>query len=430
MIAPSLEAQLQTVQSWDEQLQQIVDTLAPRFATQQTRQCLLAYLQGLLGPVERKNGWQLAEYVGDSTPYRLQNLLSRSRWDADLVREDLQAYVKAHLNDPSGVRVLDETGFLKKGDKSVGVAPQYTGTAHDVVNCQIGVFLCYATAKGDTFLDRALYLPEEWASDWERREEAFIPDAVEFATKPQLGRAMLDRAKGAGILAAWVTGDSVYGADPELRAWLQEQHQAYVLGVHSNEKLFIEGRYQSPKELDLSVLAWLRLSCGSGSKGERVFDWALVDLQEMGVPLLWHKALLIRRSITDPSEVCYYQVFAPLGTPVSAIVGVAGARWRIEECLQGGKGEVGLDEYEVRSFQGWYRHITLSMWAHAFLRGVCATPQEAFCQQPTPPQREEPPYAKEPTEQAPSGLQKRGASPLAVCHSMREFKRRRGLSCP
>ncbi len=417
MIAPVLQAQLETVASWDEQLQQIVHTLAPRFARPEMRERVLAYLRGLLGPVQRKNGWQLAEYVGDSTPYSTQHLLGRARWDADLVRDDLLAYVKEHLNDPHGVLVLDETGFLKKGDKSVGVARQYSGTAHDVVNCQIGVFLTYASPKGHTFLDRALYLPEEWASDWERRDAAAIPDAVEFATKPQLGRTLIERAWQAGIEAAWVTGDSVYGADPNLRVWLQEQRQAYVLGVRSHEQVFIDGRYQKPKALDLSQATWLRLSAGSGAKGERFYDWTLLDLEE-AVPLLWHKWLLVRRSISDPSEVSYYQVFAPLGTPLSLMVAVAGRRWTIEQGFEGGKGQVGLDEYEVRSWHAWHRHITLSMWAHAFLSVVCATQENVFSH-----------ATDAPAVQAPSEPSKRGLCVLPARPSLGEFKRRQGLWC-
>ena len=196
------------------------------------------YVLGLLSPAERKNGWQLAEAAGEATPYGVQHLLGRAVWDADAVRDALRAYVVEHLGDPGAVLVVDETGFLKKGGKSVGVQRQYSGTAGRIENCQIGVFLAYAAPQGRAFLDRALYLPKEWAADAARREEAGVPATVEFRTKPQLARAMLERALAAGVPAGWVTGDEVYGGDRRLRVWLEERGVAHVLAVKASEPLW------------------------------------------------------------------------------------------------------------------------------------------------------------------------------------------------
>jgi SRSO17 transposase len=229
-------------------------------------------VRGLLAAVERKNGWQLAEAVGDRTPDGMQDFLSRMHWDADAVRDDLQAYVVPHWGDAQAVLVLDETGFLKKGTKSAGVARQYSGTAGRIENCQIGVFLGYAGQHGQALLDRALYLPADWAKDAERRREARIPEDIAFATKPKLGLAMLERARQAGIAFAWITGDCVYGADSVLRRWAEQHRYGYVLAVTSGQYLgqrpvtsWIEG---------LPRKAWQRLSAGAGAKGPRLYDWA------------------------------------------------------------------------------------------------------------------------------------------------------------
>jgi SRSO17 transposase len=223
------EAQVAQAHGWAQQLQTLSQLIGHRFPRSEPRQRAFAYLKGLLSPVERKNSWQLAEQAGDATPYGLQHLLGRAQWDADAVRDDLQAYVIEHLADADAVLILDETGFLKKGDKSAGVARQYSGTAGRIENCQIGVFLAYAGAKGRTFVDRQLYLPKAWTEDAKRCQAAGIPDEVKFATKLQLGRRLLERAFAAGIKAKWVTGDTVYGNDWQLRSWLDERRQAYVL---------------------------------------------------------------------------------------------------------------------------------------------------------------------------------------------------------
>jgi SRSO17 transposase len=344
--------------------------VAPRFARAEPRRRALAYLRGLLSPVERKNGWQLAEQAGETTPDGMQHLLARADWDADQVRDDLRAYVVEHLGDGQAVLVVDETGFLKKGTKSVGVQRQYSGTAGRIENCQIGVFLAYASAQGRTFLDRELYLPKEWAADRARRQEAAVPASVEFRTKPQLARAMLERALDAGVPFAWVTGDEIYGGDRRLRLWLEEREVPHVLAVKSTEPLWARTSWRqvAAKTLAAGIAAadWERLSAGEGAKGPRVYDWARVPIRalpESG----WDYWLLVRRSVADPTDLAYYVCFCPTGTPLAELVRVAGSRWAIEESFETAKGEVGLDHYEVRRWPGWYRHITLALLAHAYL---------------------------------------------------------------
>jgi SRSO17 transposase len=346
--------------------------VAPRFYRPEVRQRARRYLGGLLAPVRRRNAWQLAEHLGELTPDGVQRLFNAAQWEADQVRDDLRAYVVEHLGDPDAVLVIDETGFLKKGDKSVGVQRQYSGTAGRIENCQLGVFLAYATPQGRTFLDRELYLPQEWAADAARRAEAGVPEGVEFATKPQLAQRMLHRAREAGVPAAWVTGDAVYGNDRRLRIWLEEQRQPFVLAVACKEPLW-SWQERGPQQVradrraeQIPAANWERLSAGWGAKGPRLYDWAWVRLFRPGWPG-WEHGLLVRRSIAKPEELAYYVVFAPEGTPLAELVRVAGSRWSIEECLETAKGEVGLDQYEVRKWEGWYRFITLALLAHAYL---------------------------------------------------------------
>jgi SRSO17 transposase len=371
---PSVEM----VEGWVEDLGGLVNRIGHHFARSEARERVLAYLKGLLSSVERKNSWQLAEAVGDTTPYGMQHLLGRADWDADAVRDELRRYVTEHLGDPNGVGILDETGFLKKGTKSVGVARQYSGTAGRVENCQIGVFLAYASLRGQTFLDRELYLHKEWAQDRERCREAGVPDEVEFATKPQLAKRMLERALDAGVPMAWVTGDEVYGGDRRLRMWLEGHQQPFVLAVKATEPLWWRGadgiRQRPAASIAASLAAedWRQVSAGEGAKGPRLYDWARTALFRLPDPG-WQHWLLVRRSLTDPTDLAYYVVFGPAATTLEEVVGVAGSRWAIEECIEAAKGEVGLDEYEVRSWTGWYRHITLSLLAHAYLTVTQAT---------------------------------------------------------
>jgi SRSO17 transposase len=361
------------IEQWAADLEQLVARSAPRFARPETRQRALAYLQGLLSPLERKNGWQLAEASGHATPYGLQHLLGRAVWDADGVRDELRTYVVERLGDPDGVLVVDETGFLKKGTHSVGVKRQYSGTAGRIENCQIGVFLAYASGRGQAFLDRALYLPQEWADDAARREAAGVPEDVSFATKPQLARRMLTRALEAGVPARWVTADHIYGGEYRLRALLEERRMRYVVGVAANQTVAIGFEQARIAVLlgELGADAWTRLSCGDGAKGPRRSDWAAVRLN---CPVAgWERWALARRSIKTPTEYAYYLVFVPTGTELAEVVAIAGRRWTIEIAFEAAKGEVGLDEYEVRSWTGWYRHITLALLAHAFLAALRAS---------------------------------------------------------
>jgi len=377
------------VASWTAGWDEIQQRIGPRFARSEQRQRVRRYVDGLLSPVERKNGWQLAEHAGEARPYGMQRVLAGAKWDADAVRDDLRAYVLEHLSDPRAVLVIDETGFLKQGTKSVGVKRQYSGTAGRIENCQIGVFLTYAAPEGHVLLDRELYLPREWADDAERRREAGVPEAVRFATKPQLARRMLERALVAGMPAAWVTGDSVYGGDRRLRVWLEQQGQPFVLAVASDEPLFamLDGRWGQPRADVIAdhipADAWQRLSAGEGAKGPRWYDWARVRLARLQLTAderRWEHWLLVRRSRSDPTDLAYYVVFAPAGTALQTLARVAGARWRIEQSFELAKGEVGLDEYEVRRWDGWYRHMTLAMFALAYLtvlRARLHAPQEA-----------------------------------------------------
>lgn len=363
---------LEDVNAWAAGLEAIHARISHHFARSEPRQRAFAYLQGLLGNVERKNGWQLAEYVGDPTPNGIQRLLNSYEWDADLVRDDLRSYVVEHLHDDQSVLVVDETGFVKKGTKSVGVQRQYSGTAGRIENCQLGVFLAYASPKGRTFIDRELYLPKEWTEDQPRCEEAGIPAGITFATKPQLALRMLKRTRSAGVVTPWVTGDEVYGSDDPLRQWLEANQQAYVLSVRRNGRVGLDWHGQlwnlSVNEvIDLiEPTAWQRLSAGEGAKGPRLYDWTLVELAE-SAPEEWPRQLLFRRSLEDETDIAAYRTFAPVGTPLSKFVRVAGTRWAIEDSFESAKGEVGLDQYEVRRWISWYRHITLALLAHAYL---------------------------------------------------------------
>jgi SRSO17 transposase len=360
------------VRAWAAGLDELHARIAPRFARAEPRERVVAYVRGLLAPLERKNSWTLAERAGEAAPDGMQRLLATADWDADAVRDDVRGYVVEHLGDPAGVLVVDETGFLKKGTKSAGVARQYSGTAGRIENSQIGVFLAYATAAGRTFLDRELYLPKGWTEDAERCAEAGIPEEVEFATKPELAMRMLTRALDADVPAAWVTGDEVYGQQFKLRHMLEGRAMSYVLAVPVNQRVFatIDGTVTELRADTLAarlpVQAFKKISAGNGAKGPRVYHWARAAIRplEDADQGYW---LLVRRSLSDPSDQAHYLCYGPPHTPLRELVRVAGARWAIEETFQSAKGEVGLDQYQVRRWDGWYRHITLAMLAHAFL---------------------------------------------------------------
>jgi len=365
------------VLGWRAELAELQERLGELFGRTDARRQANLDLEGLLSAVERKNGWQLAEQIGDARPWRTQRVLSRTLWAADAARDLCREYVVEHLGAADGVLVIDETGFLKKGSKSAGVARQYSGTAGRIENCQIGVFLAYASGRGHALIDRELYLPQDWAEDGARRATAGIPRAVSFATKPQLAQRMIARAIAAGVPFAWVVGDEVYGSDRRLRLFLEQHERPFVLAVRRNEKLWsvLAGRLGQQTAAALAAAlpdaAWHRLSAGAGAKGERLYDWARVRLARLQAPP-WDHWLLIRRSHSKPEKCAYYVVFAPAETPLAALAHVAGRRWTIEECFEAGKQEVGLGDYEIRSWQGWYRHITLALLALAFLAALRA----------------------------------------------------------
>ena len=367
------ELDVAEIRGWAVGLSALHQRIAHHFARAEPRQLAYDYLRALISPIERKNGWQIAEQLGATTPDSVQRLLATAHWDVDKVRDDLRNYVVEHLSDPDAVLVIDETGLLKKGTKSVGVKRQYSGTAGRIENCQVGVFLAYASPRGRTFLDRELYLPQEWATDSERREEAGVPQAVTFATKVQLARRMLERVCKAGVPAAWVTGDSVYGGDFSLRRDVTERGQRSVLAVTSTQSLWVwehgVPQQQPIREVVARVApeAWVQLSAGDGAKGPRVYDWSWGVVRESAFQEGWREWWLARRSLSDPTEIAYYLACAPASTTLQRLVQVAGTRWAVEESLETAKGEVGLDQYEVRKWPGWYRHITLALLAHAFL---------------------------------------------------------------
>jgi SRSO17 transposase len=369
------EVDVAEVEAWAAGLAEVHARVAPRFARSEPRERVLAYVQGLLAPLERKNSWTLAERAGEAIPDGMQRLLACADWDAEAVRDDVRDYVVEHLapgpGDLAGVLVVDETGFLKKGTKSAGVARMYSGTAGRIENCQIGVFLGYATGTGRTFLDRELYLPKVWATDRPRRAEARVGEDVVFATKPELAMRMIARAIDADVPAGWVAGDEVYGQHSGLRRMLEERGMPYVLAVPVNQHVIadVAGKVTELRAdalaTHLPAQAWKKISAGAGAKGPRLYHWARAAIRPLeNDECYW---LLVRRNLTDPDDLAYYLCHGPERTPLRELVRVAGARWAIEETFQTAKGQIGLDQYQVRRYDSWYRHITLAMLAHAFL---------------------------------------------------------------
>ncbi|WP_413098204.1 IS701 family transposase [Streptomyces sp. Inha503] len=361
--------------AWAAELEELLVRIGHRFGRVDLRRRMRAYVHGLLGPVGRKNSWQLAEHAGHRTPAGLQHLLSRACWDPDEIRDDLQEYVAEKLGAPTGVLIVDDTGFLKKGTVSAGVQRQYSGTAGRTENCQIGVFAAYASPKGRALVDRELYLPKSWTSDAGRCRAAKIPEERGFATKGELAKAMVARALASPLPITWVTADSAYGQEWRFRRMLEEAGVGYVLAVPKSQQVHALGRIdfaiaQAPEE------AWERHSCGSGAKGPRVYDWAAAQLPAIeefdGDQPTHQRWVLARRSLARPEEIAYYLAYAAGGTAVAELVRVAGTRWAIEEAFQAAKNECGLDQYEVRRYPGWYRHITLAMLTHAFLAAMAA----------------------------------------------------------
>lgn len=390
-ISQSTRTTLRDVVRWNEELERLHTRIAPRFARPEPCLRVLAYLHGLLSEIPRKNGWQIAEHAREARPDGMQRLLTNAVWDADLVRDDLRAYVLELLGDFQAILAIDETSFPKRGGKSAGVKRQYCGTTKRPQNCQVGVFASYIGAKGHTLLDRELYIPKCWFKDSERCREAGIPETTCFQTKCELARRMLERVCQAQIPLAWVVADTVYGSNQDLRDWLFLHHYHYVLAVACDEPVEImtpDGRERmtvaEAQARFLQAQDWQRLSMGEGTKGPRWFDWA-------ALPMLYRCEddgqhwLLIRRHPIDSTDKRYYFVFGPEETTLLMMVKAIGARWCIEEDFQTGK-DLGLDQYEVRTRTAWYRHITLVMLALAFLTGMCAQNQatEATGQDNTP----------------------------------------------
>jgi SRSO17 transposase len=381
------------VARWAYELIKLHARIAGRFARPEPHRRALKYLKGLMSQTERKNGWQLAEHAREANPYGMQRLLSRAVWDSDGVRDDVRDYVLEQLGDEQAIGVIDETSFLKQGDKSAGVAVQYCGSTGEVQNCQVAVFLAYVSPLGHALIDRELYLPQAWTQDRERCREAGIPDAVGFQTKPELAQTMLARLSQAGVVLSWVVADTVYGGNLELRSWLHAHGQAHVVAVPCNEPVGIQtpqGRQlvevRQVEGLLLLASDWQRLSMSQGTKGPRIFDWACVPILHQWQDDGRHW-LLIRRCVADPKQKAYYFVFGPSGTTLQEMVTAIGARWHVEEVFETAK-DMGLDHYEVRTWTAWYRHITLVMLAHAFLTSICANARVSV---PPPMLREEAP---------------------------------------
>jgi SRSO17 transposase len=362
--------------AWERELDDLFLCIGHRFGRADLRRRMRDYVRGLLAPVGRKNGWQLAEFAGHRTPDGFQRLLNGATWDTDDVRDDLQSYVAQHLGDDGGVLVIDDTGFIKKGTTSAGVQRQYSGTAGRTENCQIGVFAAYATSAGRALVDRELYLPRSWTDDRERCRAAKVPDERGFATKGELAKRLVLRALASDLPLAWVAADAAYGQEGRFRRLLEQSGLGYVLAVPKSQQVFgprIDHLFaQAPAE------AWEPISCGDGAKGPRLYHWAALELPTVAefdyqgeVPVRRRWALA-RRSLSRPEEIAYFLAYAPLETVVADLVRVAGMRWQIEECFQAAKNECGLDQYEVRRYIGWYRHITLAMFAHAYLAVMAA----------------------------------------------------------
>jgi SRSO17 transposase len=370
MVAQDRVTESAAIARWSGALGELHERIGHRFARSEARERVRRYLVGLFGRVERKNGWQMAEAIGERDPQGVQRLLNSAKWDADEVREDLREYVVEHLGDEeSGILVVDETGFLKKGEKSVGVARQYTGTAGDTVNCQVGVFLAYSSEKGAAFVDRALYLPRTWTGDPARRAEAAIPEEILFRNKIELAEEMLQRAFEADVPARWVVADSFYGRSHAFRVWLEERGRPYAVMVPKTNAVPLGGRKKKieryVERLPEDAFSEVRPAAQDAS-GRRPWEWACVELAsdpKRGM----RRWLLVRRSTDDPEDVGFYQAYGPPETTVERLVGVCQERWAVEECFAEAKGEVGLDHYEVRKWEAWHRHVTLCLLAHAFL---------------------------------------------------------------
>jgi SRSO17 transposase len=360
---------------WQQTFDAVIARIAGRFTRVEPRRTARAFVTGLLAGLPRTNCWTLAEHAGDTTPDKMQNLLSRASWDADDVRDDVRDLAVDHLGTTEAMLVIDETGDLKKGTATLGTQRQYTGTAGRIENAQVGVFLTYTTTVGHTLIDREIYLPRSWTDDPDRCAAAGIPADTGFATKPGLATRMILRALDAGVPAGWVAGDEVYGNDPGLRTALEARGVGYVLAVGCAARIATAtGVYRVDTLAGmLPARAWQRLSAGAGVKGYRYYDWAWVDVPATAGQVGYRWVLLRRNRRTR--ELAFYRCYAPglVGLPV--LVRVAGRRWTVEQSFQTSKGQTGLDEHQVRTWRSWYRWTTLVLVAHVFLAIATAAAQ-------------------------------------------------------
>jgi SRSO17 transposase len=366
-----------------DELDTVYELIAGRFGRSEPRARVRRYLSGLVAGLERKNGWTLAELAGEACPDGMQRLLRRADWDVDGVRDDVRGYVIDHLGHPEGVLIADETGFIKKGTRSAGVQRQYSGTAGRTENCQVGVFLAYASVHGHALIDRELYLPQFWIDDGDRCQDAGVPGQTEFATKPRLAQAMISQAIEAGVPFAWFTADEAYGQAKWLQAWLEERRVSYVMAIRRSDTLTTAAGEQRADARIAAAPArsWQKISAGAGAHGPREYHWTRIPVRS-GWPSGSRYWLLARRSLTHPGEISYYACYGPRRCSTADLAWAAGSRWHIEECFQQAKGEAGLDHYQVRTWRAWYAHITLSMLALAWLaatraRGVKGEPAPA-----------------------------------------------------
>jgi SRSO17 transposase len=416
MSAASIET---TLELWALELREAKRRMRPLFTQARVAASAGQFLDGLLGPERRKTGWMRAEAAGDPGPWRQQAILGRGRWEADALREVVRDYALEVLADADAVLVVDETGFLKQGKASCGVGRQYTGSAGKITNCQIGVFLAYASRHGHALIDRALYLPRDWTRDPARLAAAHVPEDVSFATKPRLAAEMIKRAASARVPFSWVVGDTVYGVG-EVEMLLRREGRGYVLGANATDQF--NSWVGKPVVADtaeeiaraLPASAWRRLSAGEGTKGARLYDWAYLELADLEAdefnPALsgtWTRGLLIRRNIADDA-LAYFSTWCPAGTGIETLVTVEGQRWSIEDAFETAKTELGLDHNETRSWHGWHRHVSLVMLAYAVLARVRQNANQ------TPPKTPRLPRTRPPSS---AGRSRRSAASPSASHN-------------
>ena len=382
-----------TLELWASSLRDVKARMRVLFTQERVAASANLFLDGLLGAERRKTGWMRAEAAGDPGPWRQQAILGRGRWDADALRDIVRDYVVENLATADAVLVIDETGFLKQGKASCGVARQYTGSAGKITNCQIGVFASYVSTHGHAFIDRALYLPKSWTGDAAKLAAAHVPETVAFATKPALAVEMIQRALAADVPFSWVAADAVYGVG-DIEGALRRACKGYVLGVKSDHyfgswagKPMVAGKAEEIAHA-LAPDAWQRLSAGEGTKGARLHDWAYCELADLDADEydetksgLWTRGLLIRRNISD-GDLSFFTTWCPAGTAIQMLVSVEGHRWAIEDSFEAAKNELGLDHNETRSWHGWHRHVSLVMLAFAMMAVIRYRANDA-----TPPKK-------------------------------------------